>query len=165
MLAVDLDGTLIRTDSLQESLLEFLRARPQGLIALPAALWRGRAAFKQAVSDRIDVGDLQLPIDSRVVAFVQREKAAGRSIYLVTAANRAIAKAIAEGVGLFDAVIASDATHNLKGQHKADALVARFGARGFDYIGDSRADLPVWQQARKAYVVGDQRLLQAACQV
>ena len=164
-LAVDLDGTLIRTDSLQESLLQLLRAHPEGLIRLPTALLRGRAAFKQAVMDAIDVDDLQLPINASVLDFLQTEKQTGRQILLVTAANHAIAEAIAEGIGLFDAVIASDATHNLKGQHKADALVARFGARGFDYIGDSRADLPVWQQARKAYVVGDQRLLQAACQV
>ena len=38
-------------------------------------------------------------------------------------------------------------------QHKAEALVERFGERGFDYAGNSVADLPVWEHARRAIVV------------
>src|SRR5262249_21664120 len=63
------------------------------------------------------------------------------------AADESIALAVAAHLGLFDEVIASDGAHNLKGAAKAERLVARFGAGGFAYIGDSSADEVVWQQA------------------
>ncbi len=44
---------------------------------------------------------------------------------------------------------------NLKGAAKAAALVERFGEGGFDYVGDTRADLPVWAKAQDAWVVED----------
>jgi 4-hydroxybenzoate polyprenyltransferase len=62
-------------------------------------------------------------------------------------------------LGIFDRVIASDATRNLKGDWKAAALVAEFGERGFDYVGDSTADLPVWSASRRALVVGSPTLV------
>ena len=46
--------------------------------------------------------------------------------------------------------MASDAVVNLKGAQKAQALVDRFGLRGFDYAGNAKDDLPVWRQARNA---------------
>ncbi|RRH69759.1 UbiA family prenyltransferase [Falsigemmobacter faecalis] len=39
---------------------------------------------------------------------------------------------------------------NLRGKARADFLIAEFGAQGFDYLGDSRTDLPVWKAARRA---------------
>lgn len=61
---------------------------------------------------------------------------------------------MAAHLDLFDEVLASDGTRNLRGAEKAAALVARFGERGFDYAGDSPVDLPVWRQARHAVLVG-----------
>jgi 4-hydroxybenzoate polyprenyltransferase len=43
--------------------------------------------------------------------------------------------------------------------------VEHFGQGGFDYVGDARADLPVWAAARHAIVVGGPRLVRAAGQV
>jgi 4-hydroxybenzoate polyprenyltransferase len=86
-------------------------------------------------------------------------------LVLVTAADRRIAEALAARTDLFDEVLASDGVLNLKGQAKATALVARFGQGGFDYVGDARVDLPVWQAARQAIVVGGTGLQEAARRV
>jgi phosphoserine phosphatase len=72
----------------------------------------------------------------------------------VTAADRRLAESIAAHVGLFDEVLASDGRETLKGRRKAERLVARFGAGGFEYLGDAAADLPVWQAAGSASLVG-----------
>ena len=72
------------------------------------------------------------------------ERAKGRRIVLATAANETVAGngSPRTSLGLFDEVIASTATHNLKGQAKAEALVRRDSApRGFVYAGDASADL------------------------
>jgi 4-hydroxybenzoate polyprenyltransferase len=49
----------------------------------------------------------------------------------------------------------------LAGPHKSTALVARYGERGFDYAGNSVADLPVWEHARHAIVVNASSQLQS----
>src|SRR5207244_4100807 len=63
------------------------------------------------------------------------------------------ARAIAAHVGLFDEIIASNGTRNLKGEEKASELVRRFGRKGFDYAGDGFADLAVWREANGIIIV------------
>jgi 4-hydroxybenzoate polyprenyltransferase len=60
---------------------------------------------------------------------------------------------VAEHLGLFDTVLASDGQCNLSGARKAAALTQRYGAGGFDYAGNGRVDLHVWRHARAAWVV------------
>jgi 4-hydroxybenzoate polyprenyltransferase len=116
-------------------------------------IWSGRAAFKQRVAKAsgIDIG--LLPFNQELISYLRAQKAAGRILVLATAADAAVAQAVAEHLDLFDEVISSNGVNNLKGPAKAAALVQRFGERGFAYAGDSRADLPVWQSAHGAVVV------------
>ena len=165
VLAVDLDGTVLRTDSLWESLLVLLREQPLALVSVALALRQGRAAFKAQVAERVLPEVATLPLNEPLLAWLASERQAGRRLVLTTAADRRIAEAVAERVGLFDAVLASDAGCNLKGGAKAAELVARFGAGGFDYVGDAHADLPVWRAARRAVVVGGPDVERAARQV
>lgn len=159
-LCVDLDGTLLKTDTLFESLLVLLRTSPLSLLAVAMRLLQGRAYFKEALSRRVTLAPGLLPYNREVLAFLREEKAKGRRLILATGANRGIASRIAKHLGLFDEVIASDASTNLSGKNKAAALVKRFGKGNFDYVGNGHADLNVWPCARKAIVVSaDQKLL------
>ena len=45
---------------------------------------------------------------------------------------------------------------------KRDELVKQFGPRGFDYIGDSNADIPVWAASGVGHVAGSVRRLPGA---
>jgi len=165
VLAVDLDGTLLLTDTLLESVLALIRERPA---ALSEALWtllKGRAAFKAWISAHVRLDVSTLPLNRPLVDWLLTERDSGRRLILVTAADRRLAEAVAASTGLFDKVLASDGAHNLKGRHKAARLVERYGAGGFDYVGDARADVPVWREARRAMVVGGHRIVQAARRV
>jgi 4-hydroxybenzoate polyprenyltransferase/phosphoserine phosphatase len=161
-IAVDLDGTLARTDTLVESLFALLRERPAAALGLLPALAGGRARLKARLAAQVELDPALLPLNAPLVEWLQAQRDAGRRLVLVTAADQRIAHAVAARVGLFDAVMASDGTQNLKGATKAAALVERFGAGGFDYVGDAWADLPVWRAARRAIVVGGERLVRAA---
>jgi 4-hydroxybenzoate polyprenyltransferase/phosphoserine phosphatase len=165
VLAVDLDGTLLRTDSLWESLLTMLRDRPLSLGTAAIRLLQGRAAFKGYVADCALPDLTTLPLNEPLLAWLTKEHQSGRRLVLATAADRRIAAAVATRIGLFDQVLATDEGQNLKGEAKAAELVAHFGKGGFDYAGDSRADLPVWREARHAIVVGGPDLERAARQV
>lgn len=152
-LCVDLDGTLLKTDSLWESIAVLLKRRPFALALSPLWLLRGKAGFKRVVSERAAPDAELLPYNPDVLAFLREEKAAGTALVLATAADVRLADAIAAHLDLFDRVIASDAGHNLAGHAKAAALVEAFGEKGFDYAGNERRDLEVWAHARHAVLV------------
>lgn len=153
-LVVDLDGTLITTDSLLESLLMLAKKRPWALPLLAGPALRGKAALKSAIARDVQLNAGALPFNGVLLAHLRLEHEAGRPIVLATAAHETIANGVAEHLGLFSEVLASNEQINLSGAKKRDELVSRFGVRGFDYIGDSRADMPVWAASRVAHVAG-----------
>ncbi len=145
-LVLDLDGTLIAGDLLYKSFFSILRRNPLIVFSCAAWLLKGRAALKRqlALRNRIDWNRLELHQD--VVALAKREKAAGRTLVLATAADAVLAGQLASRLGFIDQLYASDGELNLKGKTKADMLVRMFPA-GFIYAGDSKADLAVWPHA------------------
>lgn len=151
-LVVDMDGTLIRINSLHEALVQLFARKPVQILSALLMLTHGRAAFKAAIADHVlpDVGTV--PVDEAVLEAILQARKEGRKIYLATAADRRFAEAIADLIGRFDGVFASAEGINLKGKAKADRLVAAFGAHGFDYIGNDASDIPVWRIARTALV-------------
>jgi len=151
-LAVDLDGTLLRSDLLLESTLALLAERPWLLFAFPSWLWRGKAHLKWQIARRVELDIATLPWDERMLTLV-RASVGEREIVLCTASDEKLASAVAEHLGVFDLVLASDGQRNLSGRAKAEALVERYGHQGFDYAGNARVDLLVWASARQAIVV------------
>lgn len=153
-LCVDLDGTLLTIDTLHEAAVWACLRDWRVAIAMPGWLARGKARLKAELARRWDFDPAQLPYNLDLLAYLQEQKARGRVLVLATAADRGIAQKIADHLGFFDAVIASDGSRNLGGAAKAAALVARFGAKGFVYAGNGQADLAVWHAAAAAIVVG-----------
>ena len=153
VLVVDLDGTLIRSDTLYES---FWAALSEDWRTLPAALLslrRGRAALKRELARRAPIEVAHLPYNQAVLDHIRDWRAAGGRAVLVTAADQQLAERIAAHLGLFDEVHGSDGRTNLKGPRKAAMLAERFGEGGYAYIGDSAADLPVWAGAKRAVTI------------
>jgi len=153
VIAVDLDGTLTLTDTLHESALCLLRDSPVNVLALPFWLLGGKAALKAKVADRVDLDVATLPYNSALIEWLKEERAAGKRIVLCTATDKRAAQAIADHLGLFDEVLASDGTTNNAGINKRAALEAKYGVKGYDYAGNSAADIAVWAGARQAIVV------------
>lgn len=152
-LIVDLDGTLIRTDMLHESALRALRDQPLAILLIPYWLWLGKAVLKRNLTRLTDFDPSSLPYHQDLLIWLKQQQNQGRQLILCTATDQIIALAIAEHLGIFDAVMASDGLINLAGKHKAEALEQRYGISGFDYAGNSHTDIPVWQCARQAIVV------------
>lgn len=152
-LVVDLDGTLIRSDLLWEALALFLRRHFWRAWLLPLWLFKGKAGFKERVARAIQLDPAALPYDKAVLSLVTRQYDAGRTTVLATGAQHALAAQVAAHTGLFDLVLATEDV-NLTSHNKAARLVALYGDKGYDYIGNSRADLPVWLSSREAFSVG-----------
>ena len=87
----------------------------------------------------------------------------GRKVVVVTGSAQRLVEGIIRQNALPYAVVGtSDKRVNLVAEHKAAALVAKYGEQGFDYIGNSWDDVKVWKHARKAVVVGAGRRLRVA---
>ncbi len=152
-IVVDLDGTLVLTDTLVESVIKAVKKSPVDLLRLPLWLLQGRASLKKVVAIRSGIAISHLPYNEQLLTHLRIEKGKGRRIILATAAHETIAHDVAEHLDLFDDVLASDGQCNLKGRSKLAAIQNAVGNE-FVYAGDSSADLPIWKEAQGAILVG-----------
>jgi 4-hydroxybenzoate polyprenyltransferase/phosphoserine phosphatase len=149
---VDLDGTLVRSDTLVDSLLALMRMRPALLLALPRQLLRGKAAFKEFVTESISLDVAHLPYNDKLLEFLEQQHRQGRDLYLATGADVALARRVADHLGIFKGVLGSDGATNLTGDSKLAGLRSRLGPGDFDYIGNATPDLPLLAHATEPMV-------------
>ena len=152
-LVVDLDGTLVRSDLLIETAFSELSRRPHSLIDMARALKESKASLKHRLSAPADFDPAVLPYDEEVLKVIRAASAQGRPVYLASASHERLVSAVADHLGLFTGWYATNQTTNCAGEVKAAILVREFGEGGFDYIGNDKADLPVWRHAAKAYAI------------
>jgi phosphoserine phosphatase len=151
-LAVDLDGTLIRTDVFRDAMIRCCLERPWHVVVLALWLTRGRPQTKAKLARRYPLDAANLPYDERIIAWLHEERGRGRTLALATAANERDAHAVPAHLGCFHHVFASDESINLESARKAARLAGAF-PHGFVYAGNERADLKVWAAASAAVVV------------
>jgi 4-hydroxybenzoate polyprenyltransferase len=151
-LVVDLDGTLLRSDMLIEAILADLRRGLGNSWNIPNWLIKGKAHLKYQLAINIELPVDILPYNSDVIDFIKKSRDQKRQIVLATATHRIYAEKIADYLGLFDRIIATENDINLSSISKRDRLIEEFGEKGFDYIGNSHDDMVVWDAADKAYL-------------
>ena len=159
-LYVDLDGTLVRSDTLLESLYILLRESPHYLFLLPLWLLKGRAHFKEMISSRAEIEPDLLPIDKDFLSYLRRERAMGTRLILATAAHERIAKKVFDHIGLFESYLATKDGENLKGSKKLEKIKEQNPE--FYYAGNHPVDLKIWKEAKGAVVVGPSSLKKKA---
>lgn len=155
-IAVDLDGTLVYSDMLVENLFLFLRHNPLRIFELVFWLFGGKAHFKRKLADAILPGVDDIPYNRGLIDWLTEQRSTGARLVLATASDSRIAQRIAERLGIFDEVLGTQLS-NLSSHRKRAVLVERFGERGFEYVGNSRADLAVWQSASVIHVANPER--------
>lgn len=156
-LCVDLDHTLVRTNTLVETVVGVLRRNPALVFLLPFWAMRGQAHLWGALVKRFRPDAALLPYSEPALEVIRQAAATGGAVVLATGAHESVAQDVARHLGLFSEVSATSATEHLVGGRKADLLAARFGAHGFDYMGDSMEDMAAFRSCRQAYVVSPSR--------
>jgi 4-hydroxybenzoate polyprenyltransferase/phosphoserine phosphatase len=143
-LCVDLDGTLVKSDTLLDTVIVLARQHPGALLQFPKWIAQGKAAFKRKVSTLASIDVVHLPYNQPLLEFLRQQHAEGREIYLATGADTLLAERVAAHLGIFNGVLASDGSINLTGHNKLRAFQERFPG-GFCYIGNARPDVPLLQ--------------------
>jgi 4-hydroxybenzoate polyprenyltransferase/phosphoserine phosphatase len=160
-LCVDLDGTLVKSDTLYDYALAVARHHPRALINIPAWLLQGKAALKRHLANTIQLDIVHLPYNRELLQYLEQQRATGRPLYLATAADANTANRIAAHLGIFTGVLASDGQLNLAGKNKLAAFQSRFGDN-FSYIGNALPDLPLLQHCQEPMVANPTPALRAA---
>lgn len=149
-LCVDLDGTLITSDSMTCGIRQFVSNRSLNVVLVFRWLFQGRAFLKQQIAERVTTDPVTLRYNQPLLAYLANERSQGRQLVLCTGADMQVANAVAKHLRIFSLICASDGKRNFTGRTKANWLTGRFGVHGFDYVANSWADIVVWRQARFA---------------
>ncbi|MDW4548340.1 UbiA family prenyltransferase [Defluviimonas sp. D31] len=153
-LVLDVDGTFLKTDMLFETFWDGLGRDPVATLGVLARNFRRPERLKAELAAIAPLRTDLLPVNPEIADLALRSRMAGREVVLASASDRVLVERLAADYGLSEEVFASDGEVNLKGPAKAEALVAAYGERGFDYAGDAAVDMPVWERAENALVVG-----------
>ncbi|RYZ81750.1 MAG: hypothetical protein EOP04_23395, partial [Proteobacteria bacterium] len=152
VLAVDLDGTLIKADLLEESVFLYLKKKPWGIFSLVRSLLKSRVKLKHFLFNNVDLKPDLLPYNKKVLDRIKTCKAQGYEIVLASASPVGFVRAVADHLQIFDRVIATE-DNNLKGVEKLAALKGLYPNSPITYLGDSNSDIPLWKDLGKAYLV------------
>ena len=160
-LCVDLDGTLVKSDTLVDSLLLLARTRPLEALRVPLWLLGGKANLKRQVTARVTLNVERLPYNRPLLEYLMAQRGEGRKLYLATGADSGLADRIARHLNIFEGVLSSDGATNNIGSNKLAGFRARF-AGGFDYIGNARPDLPLLAAAATSMLANPRAALRMA---
>ena len=151
-IVVDLDGTLVLSDTLHETAAMALFRNPLGFGRAMLALKKGRHVLKAALAKEVDVTDEILPLREDLVKWLREQAEEGHELHLCSAADQTIVDKVARRVGIFSSATGSSGA-NLKGKSKASYLSERF-PNGFIYAGDHLADIFVWEASLGIVLAG-----------
>ncbi|MEI6890549.1 MAG: UbiA family prenyltransferase [Pontiella sp.] len=146
-LCVDLDGTLVKLDTLHQALFLLLRRDPASMLKIPGWILKGKAYLKDQVMQRIELDASVLPYNTKLLTWLKREHSKGRKLILTTASNYRTANAVADHLGIFEEVLASTENINLRHTRKLEAIQQQFPT--FGYVGNDAADFPIWDAAEE----------------
>jgi 4-hydroxybenzoate polyprenyltransferase len=159
-LCVDLDGTLVKSDTLVDSLLLLARTHPGLALQTPFWAMKGKAALKAKVTSIVSLDVAHLPYNRHLLTYLQEQHSDGRKLYLATGADGRVASRVADHLGIFTEVLASDGNTNLTGNNKLTSLQKRFDT-GFDYVGNALPDLPLLASAVESMLANPDYSLKA----
>lgn len=152
-LVIDVDGTLVRVSPALEALVAYVKPNPLRALEVAAWLRHGPAHVRKLLAGTATTDLADLPVDEQVLSMARAAAESGRPVYLATAEDERRAGDLLRSFPFVAGVIASSATARLEGEARARALADRF-PDGFDYVGSSGRDVPVWRRCRGAVLAG-----------
>jgi 4-hydroxybenzoate polyprenyltransferase len=153
IVAVDLDGTLIKSDILYDSLILFVKKNFFQSYMLFIWLFKGKAFLKAELAKQNCPIIEFLPYNEQLLVKLREMKANGAYLVLATATHHTIAEKIAAHLGIFDEVVATSGAVNMAAANKSNCLNQKFGNKQYSYFGNSSDDYAVWDTSKDVHVV------------
>lgn len=162
MLFVDLDKTLIKSDFLLESFVNFFSQNVFApLICLYVFFLDGKVGLKKFLYEKSEISIERLPYNEEVLDFIYKwkKKYPNKKVFLISASYYRIVENVANHLKCFDYFYGTE-HENLKSETKLKKITDLAQTEDFTYIGDSFADLIIWKSAKKCLLVNPSKNLE-----
>ena len=146
----DLDGTFIKEDMLILSTMMLVKENPWKFLLILFSFWRGLPWAKDSIASSINIKKLDFSVSKNVLKLIRLKKAEGYTCCLISGSNHNLVKEVFQQSKIFDDYFGSDTKINLVGKHKLKKIKKL--TLDFEYIGNSKQDIPIWRHADKAYI-------------
>ena len=150
ILFVDLDGTLIKEDLSNLAFVDYLKKNPLKLILnLLIFLIRGRPFLKEKISKNFTVPLNKLNFNKSALEYIRNVKNHHRVVYLISGSHQTLVNQIDQHLKIFFESFGTSNNFNLVGNNKIKFINESLKIRDFDYLGNSKKDLPIWDYTKK----------------
>ena len=158
---IDFDRTFMLNDFFLEAFFRKLLGQPFYIARYFLTSKKNILELKRSLLDGYqNKYDLDLLINPSVKEWIQNNRSEYEKMILVSASPDFFVKKLLAEYSFFDAIHGSSDI-NLKGKAKLDFIIQHYGNQ-FDYMGDSRADEPIFAAATRAYKVTGKNITELA---
>lgn len=149
-LFIDLDGTLIKEDLSHRAFFYFFKTKPMVcLFHILIFLFLGRPYLKEKISKNFIVNISNLKKNISCIEYIKKHKKNNRMVYLISGSHQLLVNQINNQLNLFNNVFGTYEDFNMVGKNKIFYINNKLGIFDFDYIGNSKQDLPIWNYTQK----------------
>tara|TARA_A100001035_G_C27773880_1_gene497879 strand:- start:81 stop:641 length:561 start_codon:yes stop_codon:yes gene_type:complete len=150
ILFVDLDGTLIKEDLSYLALIDYLKRHPFKLfIYLFSFLFKGKPYLKEKISNNFIVPFNKLTFNKGAIDYIREVKNRHRVVYLISGSHQVLVKQIDEHLKIFFESFGTKNDFNMVGENKVKFIREQLKVDTFEYFGNSKKDLPIWNYCQK----------------
>jgi len=148
-LVIDVENALVRANLSLESIVASARSDPRTVLTAIRANILGADNLEHAPGDDGLIDAATLPVDERVVEIARAAAASGRKVFLCLDRCGGLTDELCRRFDFVSGCIATPSEPAVRAQE----LTAQFPL-GFDYVGGTSADFPIWRQSHSATAVG-----------
>ena len=150
ILFVDLDGTLIKEDLSNLAFINFLKKHPLRLMFyLLGCLIKGRPYLKEKISKNYIIPIIELTFNKSAIEYIRDVKNRHRVVYLISGSHQVLVDQIDKHLKLFFESFGTRDNFNMVGRNKVKFINEKLKIIEFDYFGNSKKDLPIWNYTKR----------------
>tara|TARA_B100001027_G_scaffold149248_1_gene104540 strand:+ start:259 stop:813 length:555 start_codon:yes stop_codon:yes gene_type:complete len=150
ILFVDLDGTLIKEDLSNLAFVNCLKKNPIKLTYyLFVFIFKGKSYLKKKISKNFVVPINNLTFNKSALKYIRDVKNRHRVIYLISGSHQILVDQIDQHLKIFFESFGTKNNYNMVGNNKVKFINQKLNILEFDYFGNSKKDLPIWEHCKK----------------
>ena len=146
ILFVDLDGTLIKEDLSDMAFFHSLKNYPfKTLFYLFIFLFKGKSYLKQKISKNFVIPLADLTFNKAALDYIREVKNRHRVVYLISGSHQKLVDQMDKFFNIFFESFGTKDDFNMVGNNKVKFIKENLNIHDFDYLGNSKKDLPIWE--------------------
>ena len=150
ILFVDLDGTLIKEDLSNLAFMDYLKKKPfKTLYHLIVFVFKGKPYLKEIISKDFRVPIESLTFNKGALDYVRDIKNRHRVVYLISGSHQILIDQFQNHLKIFFEAFGTNKKFNMVGQNKVKFINESLNINNFDYFGNSKKDLPIWNYCKR----------------